>query len=194
MARKRTHTTASSTWLSGQLLIAMPSMQDPRFERTVLYMCVHSPEGAMGLIINRTFGEVRFGDLMGQLGIEGASASDRPVHFGGPVDCSRGFVLHSSEFQSDQTMLVDDHVALTATKDILRAIADGSGPHQAIFALGYASWSEGQLDSEIQANAWLTAPADSDLVFDLDLESKWERAIARLGINPAMLSGAAGHA
>lgn len=186
--------TATPTWLNGQLLIAMPGMQDPRFEHTVLYMCTHSAEGAMGLIINRTFGEIRFADLMSQLGIEGPVIRDRPVHFGGPVDCSRGFVLHSAEFQSDQTLTVDDNIALTATKDILRAIVKGDGPNEAIFALGYASWHAGQLDSEIQSNAWLTAPAHHDLIFDPDLDTKWERAIARLGFNPAMLSGDAGHA
>lgn len=183
-----------ATWLNGQLLIAMPSMPDPRFGRSVLYLCAHSADGAMGLIINRAFGEVRFADLMGQLGIEGPTALDRPVHFGGPVDSSRGFVLHSTDFQAEQTLVVDDNVALTATRDILQAMATGTGPDHAIFALGYASWAPGQLDSEIQANDWLTAPADRDLIFDLDLETKWERAIARLGFSPAMLSGHAGHA
>jgi putative transcriptional regulator len=182
------------TWLNGQLLIAMPSMEDPRFGRAVLYICTHSAEGAMGLIINRAFGEVRFADLMGQLGIEGSSRQDRPVHFGGPVDSSRGFVLHSSDFQADQTLVVDGDVALTATKDILQAIVEGTGPNRAIFALGYAKWSAGQLDSEIQANAWLTAPADYNLIFDPNLDKKWERAIGRLGFDPAMLSSMAGHA
>jgi putative transcriptional regulator len=184
----------TATWLNGQLLIAMPGMQDPRFDRTVLYICTHSAEGAMGLIINRIFGEIRFADLMNQLGIGGSDMGDRPVHFGGPVDCSRGFVLHSPEFRSDQTLMVDDKIALTATRDILRAIVDGTGPDQAIFALGYASWHAGQLDSEIQANVWLTAPADRELIFDRDLDGKWERSIARLGFSSAMLSGDAGHA
>jgi putative transcriptional regulator len=194
MPLSRPQSNATPTWLNGQLLIAMPGMQDPRFEHTVLYMCTHSADGAMGLIINRTFGEIRFADLMDQLGIEGPVPCDRPVHFGGPVDCSRGFVLHSAEFQSDQTLTVDDNVALTATKDILRALVQGTGPHEAIFALGYASWYAGQLDTEIQSNAWLTAPAHHDLIFDTDLDTKWERAIARLGFDPAMLSGDAGHA
>jgi len=185
---------SAPNWLNGQLLIAMPGMPDPRFGRTVLYICSHSPEGAMGLIINRAFGEIRFADLMGQLGIEGCADSDLPVHFGGPVDSSRGFVLHSSDFQAEQTLVVDETVAPTATREILRAIVDGTGPSNAIFALGYASWAPGQLDSEIQANAWLTAPADGALIFDRDLEAKWERAISRLGFSPAMLSGAAGHA
>lgn len=182
------------TWLSGQLLIAMPGMQDPRFGRTVLYICSHNAEGAMGLIINRAFGEVSFADLMGKLGIEGSGGYERPVHFGGPVDSSRGFVLHSADFQTDQTLVVGTDVALTATKDILQAIVEGNGPHRAIFALGYAKWFAGQLDSEIQANAWLTAPADRSIIFDPELDTKWERAIAQLGFSPAMLSGAAGHA
>ena len=196
MSKKLIVPGAPPTWLNGQLLIAMPSMPDPRFDRSVLYVCAHSPGGAMGLIINRAFEEVRFADLMIQLGIDwmGASLSDRPVHFGGPVDASRGFVLHSADFQAEKTLIVDDQIALTATRDILQAIAAGAGPHQAIFALGYAEWSAGQLDSEIQANDWLTAPADQELIFDPDLDSKWGRAIGRLGIDLAMLSGVAGHA
>lgn len=182
------------SWLNGQLLIAMPGMPDPRFDRTVLYICSHSAEGAMGLIINRTFADVQFSDLMGQLGITGSVPVDLPVHFGGPVDSSRGFILHSADYHSDQTLLVDDQVALTATKDILQAIVSGGGPARAIFALGYASWHAGQLDSEIQANAWLTAPAPGDLIFDPDLDAKWDRAIGSLGFSAGMLSGEAGHA
>jgi putative transcriptional regulator len=188
------HSKSDPIWLNGQLLIAMPGMQDPRFGRTVLYICTHSAEGAMGLVINRALGEIRFADLMGQLGIHGVPSGDRPVHFGGPVDSSRGFVLHSADFQTDQTLYIDDRVALTATKDILQAIVDGTGPDSAIFALGYAKWYPGQLDSEIQANAWLTAPADAALIFDANLDTKWERAIGQLGFNPAMLSENAGHA
>ncbi|HTJ62627.1 MAG TPA: YqgE/AlgH family protein [Alphaproteobacteria bacterium] len=182
------------TWLAGQLLIAMPGMEDPRFGRTVVYMCAHNAEGAMGLIVNRTLGEVRFADLMGELGIRGQVSRHRPVHFGGPVDSSRGFVLHSTDFQSDQTLVIGDDVALTATRDILQAIVAGNGPARALFALGYAKWSPGQLDSEIQQNAWLTAPAERAILFDRELETKWERAIALLGFNLAMLSGEAGHA
>lgn len=187
-------TSNDTPWLNGQLLIAMPGMQDPRFGRTVLYICSHSAEGAMGLVINRAIGEIRFSDLMNQLGIVGSGHQDRPVHFGGPVDSSRGFVLHSADFQTDQTLAIDDKVALTATKDILQAIVAGNGPDNAIFALGYASWVAGQLDSEIQENVWLNAPADVDLIFDPHLETKWARAIGQLGFDPAMLSGAAGHA
>lgn len=194
MTTSRQNPLALPTWLNGQLLVAMPGMPDPRFGRTVLYICAHSEEGAMGLIINRAFGEVRFMDLMNQLGIQGTITPDRPVHFGGPVESSRGFVLHSADFKADQTLLVDSDVALTATKDVLQALADGGGPDHAIFALGYASWGAGQLDSEIQSNDWLIAPPDRDLIFDSDLDTKWQRAIHQLGFDPAMLSEAAGHA
>lgn len=181
--------------LAGQLLIAMPGMADPRFARTVVYICAHGAEGAMGLVVNRLFGSVSLSDLLDQLGIENAkSAPDMPVHFGGPVETGRGFVLHSGEFQREGTMVVDDTVALTATVDILRAIADGQGPVHSLLALGYASWGAGQLDSEIQANGWLTAPADSQILFDRDIDTKWERAIAKLGATPSMLSAEAGHA
>ena len=165
-------------------------MEDQRFGRTVVYMCSHNAEGAMGLIINRTMGEVRFEDLMKELGIKGPAARHRPVHFGGPVDSSRGFVLHSADFQSDQTLVVGTDVALTATRDILQAIVEGRGPNRAIFALGYAKWFAGQLDSEIQANAWLTAPAEraqscSTATFETEVGTR-HRA---LGFDPAMLSG-----
>ncbi len=148
----------------------------------------------MGLIINRAFDEIRFSDLMDQLGIKGPPNQDRPVHFGGPVDSTRGFVLHSADFQGDQTLLVDANVGLTATTEILQAIVKGTGPENAIFALGYARWRAGQLDSEIQANGWLTAPADKELIFDRKLDTKWERAIGKLGFAPSMLSADAGHA
>jgi putative transcriptional regulator len=194
MPNSHTPSIPPPTWLNGHLLIAMPGMQDPRFGRTVLYICSHSPEGAMGLIINRTYGEIRFTDLMNQLGIAGQAIRELPVHFGGPVDSSRGFVLHSADFQADQTLVVNGSVALTATRDILQAIVRGTGPNRAIFALGYAKWVAGQLDSEIQANDWLTVPADRDLIFDRDLDTKWQRAIGKLGFDPAMLSAEAGHA
>jgi len=156
-------------------------------------MCAHSSEGAMGLIINRAFGEVRFVDLMGQLGIEGASAPDRPVHFGGPVEAARGFVLHSTDYTEQATLVVGD-VGLTATMDILRAIGRGEGPRRRFFALGYAGWGPGQLDAEIQANGWLTVPADDALLFDEGNDDKWRRAIGKLGVDPFALSGDAGHA
>ncbi len=181
--------------LTGQLLVAMPAIGDPRFERTVIYLCAHGPEGAMGLVVNRLLDNLTFPDLLRQLNIDADGIDDRiEVHFGGPVDSGRGFVLHSADFQQDSTMVVDDEIALTATVDILRAIADGRGPFRSMLALGYAGWGPGQLDGEILANGWLSVPADSDLVFGPDQDSKWERAMAKVGIDPLLLSGDAGHA
>ena len=182
-------------YLSGQLLIAMPNMGDPRFARTVIYLCVHNEDGAMGLVINRLAGTVSFQDLLEQLGISsGDLGQEIRVHFGGPVESGRGFVLHSTDYTQDSTLQVDSHMALTATIDILRDIAKGDGPENRILALGYAGCGPGQLDAEIQANGWLHVEADRNLIFDSDLEGKWERAIAKLGVDVSMLSGEAGHA
>jgi putative transcriptional regulator len=182
-------------YLNGKLLIAMPGMQDSRFAQTVIYMCAHNDEGAMGLVLNKVLDSLTFPDLLAQLGIESAGIGDQiQIHFGGPVESSRGFVLHSPDYMRDATLLVDEHVALTATVDILRAIASGGGPHHSLLALGYAGWGPGQLDSEIMANGWLHAPADDDLLFDTNMETKWQRAIGKLGIDPLMLSETAGHA
>ena len=187
---------AEPDYLTGQLLIAMPTMADPRFARTVIYVCAHSDQGAMGLVVNKPMPQISFVELLEQLEIDigGEVPDDQVVHFGGPVESGRGFVLHSADFRREGTMVVDDKVALTATIDILRAIAAGEGPSEHFLALGYAGWGAGQLDSEIQANGWLHAPADSAILFDPDLSTKWERAIAKLGVSPAMLSGEAGHA
>jgi putative transcriptional regulator len=182
-------------YLTGQLLMAMPGMPDPRFQRTVVYMCAHNAEGAMGLVINRLFGSISFGDLLEQLEIKPTrSVVDLRVHYGGPVESGRGLVLHSTDFVREGTMMVDDDVAVTATVDILRAIADGRGPRRSLLALGYAGWGPGQLDAEMQANGWLTAASDEALMFDADLDTKWERSIAKLGVRLSMLSGEAGHA
>ena len=183
-------------YLTGQLLIAMPMMPDPRFERTVIYMCAHTEDGAMGLVVNKPMPSIKVAELLEQLEInaEWPTADDDQVLFGGPVESGRGFVLHSADFQREGTMVVDDGIALTATIDILRAIADGSGPKHYLLALGYAGWGPGQLDAEIQANGWLHAPSDERLLFDHDLDGKWERAIAKIGVSPAMLSGESGHA
>jgi putative transcriptional regulator len=190
-----TDATEGPDYLTGHLLIAMPNMPDPRFSRAVIYVCAHTDEGAMGLVVNRLFDAISFPDLLEQLGIEaGASARGRPVHFGGPVEPARGFVLHSADFVRDGTLLVDDEVAVTATVDILRAIAEGTGPRRSLLALGYAGWGPGQLDAEIQANGWLHVMADHSLLFEGDVETKWERAIAKIGVSPFMLSGEAGHA
>jgi putative transcriptional regulator len=182
-------------YLTGQLLIAMPGMQDARFARTVVYICAHNEDGAMGLVVNRLVGAITFPDLLRQLNIEPTKLTEEiRIHFGGPVESGRGFVLHSCDYLQEGSLNVDGAVALTATVDILRDIAAGLGPKNRLMALGYAGWGPGQLDSEIQANGWLHASADADLVFGEDLDSKWERAIATLGVDITNLSDAAGHA
>ena len=186
---------SDSPYMSGRLLIAMPGMRDERFANTVIYMCAHTEEGAMGLVLNQRLDSLSFGELMEQLEIKEEDVpEDVPVHFGGPVEAGRGFVLHTADYRQDATLDVEDGIALTATVDILKSIARGYGPRQSMLALGYAGWGPGQLDDEIRANGWLQAPGDMELVFDTDLDTKWERAIFNLGIDPRMLSGEAGHA
>ncbi len=173
----------------------MPQMSDPRFARTVVYLCAHSSDGAMGLVVNRLIDSLTFGSLLSQLGVEAEGGpADMPVHFGGPVESSRGFVLHTSDYLQDSTLVIDDEIALTATIDVLKAIARGAGPRHRVLALGYAGWAPGQLDAEIQANGWLLVPADLDLVFGDENAAKWERAIAKIGIDLSLLSSEAGHA
>jgi len=185
----------ATPYLTGQLLVAMPQMRDPRFARSVIYMCAHSADGAMGLVVNRRVGSITFDDLLKQLNIGPNKRSDEiRVHFGGPVEQGRGFVLHSSDYLQSGSLRVDDHVALTATLDILKEMAAGGGPRKSLLALGYAGWGPGQLDAEIQANGWLSVSSDEALVFDADLDHKWERAIGKIGIDFSMLSGEAGHA
>jgi putative transcriptional regulator len=183
-------------FLVGKLLVAMPSMDDPRFARTVIYLCSHSTERAMGLIINRPATHITFPELLGQLKIEPMQSDAHvPIQVGGPMETGRGFVLQSSDyFMADSTLNVGPDIGLTATLDVLRAIALGRGPSRAILALGYAGWRSGQLESEMLANGWLHCDADADLLFDQDLDSKWARAISKIGIRPHLLSGQAGHA
>lgn len=181
-------------YLTGHLLIAMPQMRDPRFARSVIYVCAHTKDGAMGLVVNRQIESVTFPDLLKQLKIDAPRpGAEIRVMFGGPVETGRGFVLHSAEYKQDSTMLVGG-VGLTATLEILRDIARGEGPQRSLLALGYAGWGPGQLDQEIQDNGWLIAPADDRLIFGHDLEGKWDKALASLGISAALLSGEAGHA
>jgi putative transcriptional regulator len=189
------HGSSESGYLTGQLLIAMPNMRDPRFEKSVIYMCVHNAEGAVGLVLNRQIDSITFPDLLKQLNIEPAdSAPNLPIHFGGPVETGRGFVLHSAEYGQTGTIMVGDMVGLTATVDILKDMAARRGPKNTLLALGYAGWGPGQLDGEIQQNAWLNVPADDGLIFDSAIDTKWARAIAKIGIDPSLLSGDAGHA
>lgn len=182
-------------FLTGQLLIAMPRMPDPRFARSVIYICAHSEDGAMGLVVNRLFEELSFQDLLEQVGLKGDDlTNDIPVHSGGPVESGRGFVLHSTEFVHEETMVVDEGVALTASVDILRAIAHGEGPRQSLLALGYSGWGPGQLENEMHGNGWLNVPPDDDLLYGEALETKWKKAIAKIGIDFSMLSGDSGRA
>ena len=183
------------SYVTGQLLIAMPGMRDERFAKSVIYMCAHSEEGAMGLVLNQRLDSLTFAELISQLELDEKHLSrDVPVHFGGPVESGRGFVLHTSDYQQDATLEVVNGVALTATVDILKAIAQGKGPQKSLLALGYAGWGPGQLDMEIRANGWLQVPSDSEIIFDIEPNTKWERAIQRLGIDPRMLSDDVGHA
>jgi putative transcriptional regulator len=184
------------TSFAGQLLVAMPQMLDPRFTRSVIYLCAHSDDaGAMGLVINKPLGSLTMGELFAQLDIEpSTTAGSLPVHFGGPVEAGRGFVLHTADYREEATLHVDGNIAVTATLEVLRAIGKGQGPRQSLFALGYAGWAPGQLDAEIQANGWLSVAADDEIVFASDHDAKWRRALAKLGIDLSMLSSDAGHA
>jgi putative transcriptional regulator len=196
-----TKSSATRGYLDHQFLVAMPGMKDERFARSVIYVCAHSEEGAMGLIINQVQ-QLMFPDLLVQLGILDekqairlpARTRDLIVRHGGPVDRSRGFVLHSDDYMVESSMPVAEEVCLTATVDILRAISTGHGPRHTLMALGYSGWSAGQLEHEIAENGWLTCPASVDLLFDADIERKYDRILARIGVNPAHLSVEAGHA
>jgi len=179
----------------GQVLLAMPAMSDPRFERAVIYMCAHNEDGAMGIVINKPLDSIDFRELLGELDIPtSAESGNVPVHFGGPVENQRGFVLHSKEYSQPETLLVDDSVGLTATVRVLRDLASGDGPARSILALGYAGWGPGQLESEIQQNAWLTVPARDEFLFEIANDEKWERAFNSIGVDLSVLSGSSGRA
>lgn len=183
--------------LSGQILIAMPGMADPRFERSVVLLCAHSAEGAMGLIVNKPLEELSFSGLLGQLNIPlGPEGRDIRVHFGGPVERGRGFVLHSSDWRplGEGTMQVPGGLEMTATINVLEALASGGGPGKALLALGYSGWGPGQLEAEIARNDWLTCEAPEGLVFGADDRVKWSAALRGMGIDPLTLSAAAGRA
>jgi len=191
------------TYLDGQLLIAMPAMSDPRFSRSVIYMCAHSADGAMGIIVNQHAPHIDFCELLSQLNI--SSEEDRitmpselqsmVIHVGGPVETGRGFVLHSADYYAeDSTLPIDDNVCLTATVDILRAMATGSGPDQALLALGYAGWAPGQLESEIHENGWLHCPADTGLIFNRNIKDKYQLSLKKIGVDPTRLVNDSGHA
>jgi putative transcriptional regulator len=190
-------------FLDGQMLIATPAMPDERFARSVIYMCAHSSEGAMGIIVNQPAAHISFPDLLVKLDVIPATdiiqvrsrASDVTVLKGGPVETERGFVLHSADFFiENSTLPIDEGICLTATLDILKAIARGTGPASAVLALGYAGWSPGQLENEMQQNGWLHCSADAELIFGLDIEAKYDRALRKIGVRPGMLSSDVGHA
>lgn len=182
-------------WLTGQMLIAMPAMSDPRFAQCVIFICAHTPDGAMGVMLNRPLRNLKFGDLLSQLGVE-PNPPKREIRLGngGPVDESRGFVLHSADWSAEGSLEVDGAHVLTANLEVLHAIAAGGGPERGLLLLGYAGWEAGQLDEEIRQNAWLSAAADEAIMFDADHQTKWQRALANMRIDPGMLSGAAGRA
>jgi putative transcriptional regulator len=203
--KAKTGATVDEGFLDGKLLLAMPSMSDPRFHRAVIYMCAHSADGAMGIVINHPAPSISFANLLEQLGIisddDEDSASiqlpvkDMIIYTGGPVEMGRGFVLHTTDYYSaDSTLTIDDAVSLTATVDILRAIAAGEGPTRSLLALGYAGWAPGQLEHEIQTNGWLVCPADRDLIFDSETEKRYDLAMAKLGVHPSFLVSDAGNA
>src|SRR5215467_690464 len=194
-ARKSASSSPKRGYLDGQMLIAMPSMRDERFSRSVIYICAHSSEGAMGIIVNQLAANVNFPDLLVQLEVIPAAdliqlpqrAGTVKVLKGGPVETGRGFVLHSADFFiENSTLPIDEGISLTATLDILKAIANGAGPASAVLALGYAGWAPGQLENEIQQNGWLNCPADSEIIFDTPSEAKYERCLRKLGVDPSM--------
>lgn len=167
--------------LVGRFLVAAPSMPDERFQKSVVFICKHDGDGALGIIVNNKVEDLPLGQVYEQLGIEVPKISNiQPVLFGGPVETSRGLVLHSADYKRGETLLIEGGMALTASLEILKDMASGSGPKQAWLALGHSGWSPGQLDRELQDNAWLVVDGDAALVFDTDLDAKWQRALDRL--------------
>lgn len=188
---------AAGTDLTGHLLIAMPDMGDGRFAGGVVFLCRHGAEGAMGVLVNKPLPDLGFADMLEQLDIDhDAPVPQVPLCYGGPMDQRRGFVLHSAEYRGRQAdaLPVDDRFTMTATLDVVEDLANGTGPAQALMALGYAGWGPGQLEAELRDNGWLTCPARPDLVFDTPMDAKWEAALASLGIHPLMLSATSGRA
>ncbi|HEY5049128.1 MAG TPA: YqgE/AlgH family protein [Rhizomicrobium sp.] len=189
-------TVEGESFLEGKLLIALPGMTDPRFEKSVIFICAHSGEGAMGIVVNKPVAGLSFHDLLRKLELEvTARTLNFPVLYGGPVETGRGFVLHSGDYDSaDATLPVSEDVSLTATLDILRAMGKGGGPQNAIFALGYAGWNAGQIENEIRSNGWIHCDCNSALLFKTNLDNKWATALGKLGIDASGLSAHVGHA
>jgi len=183
-----------SPWITGRFLVATPAMSDPRFARSVIFMCRHGPDGALGLIVNKSIDDLPMSEVLEQLEIvPPAAMRGRPVLFGGPVETQRGLVLHSSEYRREETMLVEEQYALTASLEILKDIADGTGPARNLLALGHSGWGAGQLDHELQENAWFVIDDDDELIFGDNLDDKWARAIAKLGAKGGLDSAAFSH-
>ncbi len=190
-----TEITVDGEYLEGRILIAMPTMSDPRFKKTIILLCTHNEEGAMGIVLNKNMEAFTFGSLLEQLEIQHDSNLEKTrVHFGGPVDAERGFILHSTDTVQENSTVIGEGIALTATLDMLERMATGEGPDSSFIALGYAGWGPGQLEAEIQENGWLIVDADPDLVFSDQLTGKWQAAIDKLGFDPGLLSMDAGHA
>ncbi|MFT6558140.1 YqgE/AlgH family protein [Sneathiella sp.] len=190
-----TGTKIDTGYLEGQILVAMPTMPDPRFKRSIILLCSHTEDGAMGIVLNKDLGVLSFKELLDQLDIPVTARSNNPhIHFGGPVETERGFVLHSTDLVHETTIPIGQGIALTATLDMLQCMAEGNGPDSSFLALGYSGWGPGQLEQEIQGNGWLVVEADSDLVFGEQLENKWQAAINKLGFDPGLLSSDLGHA
>nr|WP_089220045.1 YqgE/AlgH family protein [Sphingomonas laterariae] len=181
-------------FLSGQLLLALPGMGDPRFSRAVIAMCAHDEEGALGIGIGRLMPRIRLHDLLAQLDIDPGEAPDAAIHAGGPVEPQRGFVLHGLDWGGQDTLHVGGAWGLTSTLDVLRAIAAGKGPSRWLVALGYAGWAPGQLEEEMTGNAWFTAPASEKLLFDTPVEQRWPAAFAATGVDVRLLAPEIGHA
>lgn len=181
--------------LKNQLLIAMPSLEDPNFSRTVTYICEHGQHGAMGIVLNRPT-DLRLTDVLKHMQIEGGmgQAGEQIVYLGGPVEEERGFVLHTHTQPWDSTLDVNDNISITTSRDILEAMARGEGPAQTLVALGYAGWGAGQLERELQDNAWLSGPADQSILFELAPDQRWAAAARLLGVDVNLLSSEAGHA
>ena len=180
--------------LEGQLLIATPSLKGSLFEKSVIYVCDHNQGGAMGIVVNNAVNNIKYNDILDQLGVETIeSPYSIPVHIGGPVDSARGFILHTNDYESDGTKKISNNVAITSTTDILEDIANGFGPNKSFVALGYAGWESGQLDEEIKENSWITMPANEAIIFGNDNHTKWNQSINSLGINSLNFSAVAGH-
>lgn len=192
------HNSSSFKSLKGQLLLAMPHMNDPRFHHAVVFLCVHDEKGAMGMVINKPLLSPDFADVLRQVGINPDLADEKvkstPVLSGGPVQGVHGFLLHSVDFAQKDTIPVDDLFAISGTIDSLKTIASGYRPEKMLFTLGYAGWGPGQLEKELQDNVWLTAPAGYEIVFDTRADDMWDKAFAVLGVTPSMISSAAGRA